>query len=176
MQRERGADWSGQTKIFPTRVDIRLALKYYDNNNCYQKRSVSGSRRMKTQLRITKQRRIILEELRRSKSHPTADELYEKVRCRLPRISLGTVYRNLELLSRGGLIGKIENTGVKMRFDSVVEPHYHIHCRHCGRVSDLKLADPPDLAGLIENSDGFRVTGYRLNFTGVCPRCQQAQH
>lgn len=130
---------------------------------------------MKTQLRITKQRRIILEELRLSKNHPTADELYEKVRCRLPRISLGTVYRNLELLSRGGMVGRIGTTETKMRFDSVAEPHYHIHCRRCGRVSDLELTDPPDLVGLIVNPDGFRVIGYQLDFTGVCPRCQQAQ-
>jgi len=84
---------------------------------------------MGKQLRITRQRRVILEELQRTKSHPTADELYRKVRRRLPRISLGTVYRNLELLSRSGLIRKLEIGGGKMRFDGIVEPHYHIHCR-----------------------------------------------
>ncbi len=128
---------------------------------------------MENNFRITRQRRIILEELRRSPGHPTADELYAKVRRRLPRVSLGTVYRNLDLLSRGGVIGKIETGGGKMRFDAMAVPHYHIHCRQCGRMGDLELADPPDLARLVSDPGGFRVTGYRLEFTGLCARCRK---
>jgi len=131
---------------------------------------------MEAKLRITRQRRIILEELRKSGSHLTADELYGKVRRRLPRVSLGTVYRNLELLSRGGTIGKIETAGGKMRFDSMAEPHYHIHCRRCGLVADLELAHLPDLEKLVADPVGFRITGYRLEFTGLCPRCRQDKH
>ncbi len=128
------------------------------------------------QLRITKQRKIILEELRRSDCHPTADELYGTVRRRLPRISLGTVYRNLELLSRGGMIQKLENAGGKNRFDGMVERHYHIHCRRCGRVADLKVAPLPDLNGLVSDPGGFSVTGHRLEFTGFCSRCRKDKH
>ena len=63
------------------------------------------------QLRMTQQRQVILEELRLCRSHPTADELYSRVRRRLPRISLGTVYRNLETLAERGLIRKMEVGG-----------------------------------------------------------------
>ena len=67
--------------------------------------------------RMTHQRRIILEELRNTRSHPTADEVYEIVRKRIPKISLGTVYRNLELLSESGVIQKLEIGGTQKRFD-----------------------------------------------------------
>ncbi len=127
---------------------------------------------MEKQLRLTRQRRVILDELGRTDRHPTADEIYGRVRKRLPRVSLGTVYRNLELLSRSGVVRKIETPGGKMRFDGMVEPHYHIHCRRCGRVADLAVADPPDLEGLVSDPGGFSVTGYRLEFTGFCPRCR----
>lgn len=128
---------------------------------------------MESPHRITKQRRVIMEELRGNSSHPTADELYRRVRRRLPRISLGTVYRNLELLSRSGLVRKLETGGGKMRFDGFAEPHYHIHCRHCGRVADLELSTLPDLEGLVSDPRGFRVTGHHLEFTGFCPRCRK---
>ena len=63
---------------------------------------------------MTRQRRVILEALRGTTSHPTADEVYEMVRRRLPRISLGTVYRNLEILSGEGLVAKLEMAGTQM--------------------------------------------------------------
>lgn len=126
-------------------------------------------------LRITKQRRIILEELRRADFHPSADELYGKVRRRLPRVSLGTVYRNLELLSSGGVIRRIETAGGKMRFDGMAEPHCHIHCRLCGRVADIEVKTLPDLRKLISNPGGFLVTGHWLEFTGFCLRCRENQ-
>ena len=114
-----------------------------------------------------------MEELRGGRAHPTADEIYRQVRRRLPRISLGTVYRNLELLARSGLVRKLETGGGKMRFDGIADPHYHIYCRVCGRVADLELAPLPDLEGLIADSGGFRVTGHHLEFTGLCSRCRK---
>ena len=73
-------------------------------------------------LRMTRQRRVILEELRKVKTHPSADEIYEIVRKRLPRISLGTVYRNLEILSESGDIQKLEPGCSLKRFDGMRSP------------------------------------------------------
>jgi Fur family ferric uptake transcriptional regulator len=123
-------------------------------------------------LRLTKQRQIILDELRNSTSHPTADEVYEKVRQHLPRISLGTVYRNLELMSSCGLIQKLTSTGLQKRFDGNPEEHYHIRCLNCGQVRDLDL--DVDLNNIIQslNTD-YQVMGHKLEFMGLCPQCRQ---
>jgi Fur family ferric uptake transcriptional regulator len=124
-------------------------------------------------IRKTKQRRVILEELTRLHTHPTADELYERVRKRLPKISLGTVYRNLELLSRQGLVRKLEVGGSQKRFDGDLEKHHHIRCIRCGRIDDL-----PEGAGITEcDEDMIRSTGYqlvdrRVEFLGLCPACR----
>ena len=78
--------------------------------------------------RMTLQRKTILEVLRQTDFHPSADEIYMMVRERLPRISLGTVYRNLEVLSESGFIQKLELGGTIKRFDWNPEKHYHIRC------------------------------------------------
>lgn len=119
--------------------------------------------------RMTSQRRVILEELMESKGHPTADELYERVKQRLPRISLGTVYRNLELLAAQGQIRKVELSGRQMRFDAGTEAHYHIRCIECGAIEDI-AADLP-WAEMIGNPKDFRICGIRLEFLGHCPEC-----
>jgi Fur family ferric uptake transcriptional regulator len=124
-------------------------------------------------LRMTEQRRVILEELRKVKTHPTADEVYEMVRRRLPHISMGTVYRNLDVLSESGMVRKLD-FGPQMRFDGDVSEHYHVRCVHCGRVGDLRDGPIAGLDELIKKSPDFNITGYRLEFTGICPTCQNS--
>ena len=85
---------------------------------------------------MTQQRQVILEELRNVNTHPSADEIYEMVRKRLPRISIGTVYRNLEILCASGEIQKLEFGCSLKRFDGVATAHYHISCLDCDRVID----------------------------------------
>jgi len=121
--------------------------------------------------RSTPQRRVILEEIRKADSHPSADELYERVRRRLPRISLGTVYRNLETLVACGEIRKVGLGGAYMRFDATPTPHYHIRCSICGRVDDIDIPPlcPPD--SQVETCTGYRVEGHELEFHGVCAGC-----
>ena len=91
------------------------------------------------QLRMTNQREIILRELVKSKEHLTADELYDIVKKVMPRISLATVYRNLEILSEAGIIGKLEISGRQKRFDFDPEDHDHIYCAVCHRVDNLDI-------------------------------------
>lgn len=123
------------------------------------------------QTRMTRQRAVILEELRKTKSHPTADELYGMVRQRLPRISLGTVYRNLDFLADNGTIRRLEASGSTKRFDGDISAHQHVRCVSCGRIGDVMPPMPePSVEGL--DVPGFRtVYSARVEFDGLCEEC-----
>lgn len=125
-----------------------------------------------SKLRMTTQRQVIMEELRKVKTHPTAGELCQMVRERLPRISLGTVYRNLDILSRSGLIQKIDVAGQEMRFDGDIREHYHLRCLDCGRVADVDMALLQGLDQDVVKSSGWDIYGHRLEFVGSCTECQ----
>lgn len=122
------------------------------------------------QRRNTPQRKVILEELSALQTHPTAAELFSIVREKLPRISLGTVYRNLEVLHQEGMVNKLELAGAETRFDAMVDPHLHIRCSECGRIDDL----PQSLLPVRQPEDlqGYLVQGCRLEYFGVCPDCR----
>jgi Fur family ferric uptake transcriptional regulator len=124
-------------------------------------------------LRLTRQRKVILEELRKVDTHPSADELYEMVRKRLPRISLGTVYRNLEILSESGEIQKLELGCTLKRFDGIAANHYHIRCIHCDRVVDAPADIYVTVSHDLKNATDFEITGHRLELIGICPACLQ---
>ena len=122
-------------------------------------------------LRMTQQRKVILEELRKVDTHPSADEVYEMVRKRLPRISLGTVYRNLEILTETGEIQKLELGCNLKRFDGIAQDHYHIRCLHCDRVIDAPAGFDVAVKHELKNTSGFKILGHRLEFIGICPTC-----
>lgn len=123
-------------------------------------------------IRMTKQREVILDELSKVTSHPTADEIYEMVRKKLPRISLGTIYRNLEILSECGLIRKMEIGGIQKRFDATTENHYHIRCTMCGRVEDVRGEVLDNIADRFDDLNGYKVVDHRLELMGICPSCR----
>jgi len=122
---------------------------------------------------MTKQRRVILETLRKHNIHPTADTLYEMVRKQMPRISLGTVYRNLEILTALGEIQTLELSGSQKRYDGVPQKHYHIRCLHCGRVDDAPIAPLNRLEDDLYESTVYTIMGHRLEFIGLCPECSK---
>jgi Fur family ferric uptake transcriptional regulator len=122
---------------------------------------------------MTPQRTIILEELRKTKTHPTADEVHARVRRRLPRVSLATVYRNLDLLARAGLIQMVELGGCPRRFDGWVDDHLHVRCLECGEVGDVSDGLIGRARERVEKLSGYEVTGHQLEFTGVCPNCRK---
>ncbi|WP_246325180.1 Fur family transcriptional regulator [Dissulfurirhabdus thermomarina] len=125
---------------------------------------------------MTRQRAVILEELRGVTTHPTADEVYEMVRKRIPRISLATVYRNLELMAREGLIQRLDVAGGPKRYDGDPGLHYHVRCVRCGRVDDVHGIPPVDLPqARLEQVTGYRLLAHRLEFRGVCPACRGAE-
>lgn len=125
------------------------------------------------QLRMTNQREIILRELTKSQRHLAADELYDIVKKLMPRISLATVYRNLEILSEAKIIGKLEISGRQKRFDFDPSEHDHIFCAVCHKVDNLALVRKGLTVKEHVAMAGYVVTGYRLEFVGVCPECQR---
>ena len=124
-------------------------------------------------VRRTSQREIILQELQKSRQHLTADELFRVVRKKMPRISLATVYRNLEVLSETGLIAKLEVSGRQRRFDSEVVGHDHVSCVQCHRVENVILEGEKEDCPSHGVVDGYIIKGRRLEFFGLCPRCQK---
>ena len=126
-------------------------------------------------MRLTTQRQIILEELGKVTSHPTANEVYDMVRKRLPRIGLGTVYRNLELMADSGIILKLEVGGTQKRFDATVAPHYHVRCTSCGRVDDIDIEVQNKINQIAENASDYMILGHHIEFSGMCPRCSDEQ-
>jgi Fur family ferric uptake transcriptional regulator len=120
---------------------------------------------------MTRQRQVILEELRKVNTHPSADKIYEMVRKCLPRISLGTVYRNLEILSASGEIQKLELGCTPKRFDGIADNHYHIRCLHCDRVVDAPADFDVVVNHDLKNTTDFKIIGHRLEFIGICPDC-----
>lgn len=127
------------------------------------------------QTRMTKQRAIILEALRGVTSHPTADEIYGMVRKKLPHISLGTVYRNLELLTNSGEILRLDRAGVQKRFDGNTMPHQHVRCKICGRIGDaMGTASAPAITEV--SASGFTIHDVEVEFIGVCDECEKGQY
>lgn len=121
-------------------------------------------------LRLTPQRRAVLDALRASRDHPTAAELLSRVQRRSPGVGPATVYRALGLLVRSGLAIELnlgESGGA--RYDGNTGRHDHLVCTRCRRVVDI-LQPQPDLSGVA--GTGFTVTGYDLLVYGLCPDCQ----
>ena len=129
--------------------------------------------------RMTPQRRVILEEVEAAADHPTADEIYEKVRKRIPRISLGTVYRNLDILECSGAIRKLDSGRSQMRFDCNTKEHYHLTCTRCGRIEDAPVTSGERFMDTLEKAGGkltkYGIFGYKLEFFGLCSRCMETE-
>ncbi len=126
--------------------------------------------------RMTRQRQVILEEIRRTNKHPAADEIYERVRKQLPRISLGTVYRNLDVLCELGEIQRLELSGAMKRYDGNPKKHYHIRCVCCDRVDDAPIAPLNKLEDDLYGTTVFEIIGHNLEFTGLCPQCSRQRN
>lgn len=163
-----------------TAANSHLTQSYFrfrdqKKNRAIDKSSEDQSLLKARNLRMTQQRKVILEELRKMDNHPSADEVYEMVRLRLPRVSLGTVYRNLEVLSDLGEIQRLELSGSLKRFDWNPQKHYHIRCLSCNRVDDAPIAPLNQLENELYEATVFEIIGHNLEFTGLCPECSKIQ-
>lgn len=125
---------------------------------------------MKT-LKYSRQRESIKAFLHERTDHPTADTVYQCIRESVPNISLGTVYRNLNLLAELGEIQKLSCGDGKEHFDWNPEPHYHFVCRGCGSVEDLPMEPLSGVEAQAQKHTGSRIEGHLIFFKGLCADC-----
>ncbi len=125
--------------------------------------------------RRTRQREIVLELVRSTMDHPTADWVYRQARRRLARISLGTVYRNLKRLADEGLIREIHAGGQGTRFDGNTGDHHHVRCVACGRVNDLPLSVDTRREEAAARALNYRILGHHVEIHGLCPQCHESR-
>jgi Fur family transcriptional regulator, peroxide stress response regulator len=124
------------------------------------------------QPRTTRQLALVLETVRGSGTeHPRADQVFARVRAHLPRISLGTVYRNLQRLAREGRIGVTYLEGRVTRYDPTPALHDHFVCQRCGRIDDLAAVGPPREGLSAARRAGHEVTSHALVLYGSCRDC-----
>lgn len=117
--------------------------------------------------RKSKKRDAIFEVLRGTKSHPTAEWIYARLKDEIPDLSLGTVYRNLALFKAENQAVCVATVNGQERFDGCTTPHAHFICRLCGEVSDVEapaVPSPPDIGGTVDS--------YQLNYYGTCRNCE----
>lgn len=128
-------------------------------------------------LRLTPQRRAVLDVLRTAHDHPTAYEVFERVRRISPGIGPATVYRSLALLVDSGQALELAlGHGASARYDANITRHDHLVCHRCGRAVDVDTPVSARTVAGLEAASGFVVTGYDLQFRGVCPQCRGLEH
>jgi Fe2+ or Zn2+ uptake regulation protein len=121
------------------------------------------------------QRERLLGWLRGTDSHPTAAEIHAALLPGSPRLSLATVYRNLEVLVADGVVAAVAGAGPALRYDANALAHHHFVCEACGRIRDLYGPRTRNLARRLAREQGLRAHRVRLDFYGTCPACTQAQ-
>ena len=123
-----------------------------------------------------KKRNAILECLRHTDVHPSAETLHQMLQKEHPDISLATVYRNLARFKNEGIITSIGSVNGIERFDAITEPHVHFICTCCSKVVDLpQMEIPESLCSLVSHETGADIEGCQLVFTGVCEECREKQ-
>lgn len=113
----------------------------------------------------------MLEWLRATDSHPTATQIHSTLRAEMPSLSLGTVYRNLEVLVADGEIDEVASGSGATRYDGNAEPHHHFHCEDCGRILDIDLTVPRGLVKKLAGDHGLVSQRVLMSFFGLCPEC-----
>lgn len=122
-------------------------------------------------MKFSKQREMILQQVKNYPIHPTAEQVYTALKKDNPNLSLGTVYRNLNMLSDMGILLKLHIADGSDRFDGRTDNHYHMICTKCERVYDVELNSLDGLADIIYSKDGHRLSRITLNLSGVCREC-----
>ncbi len=123
-------------------------------------------------MKYSRQRELILETLRRAETHPTAEEIYTLVKSELPSISLGTVYRNLNLLVELRTIRKLVTAGnTSVRYDGRNDEHCHLVCTSCGTITDMDLSLFSPIDDALKAERNFTVTEHTIVLKGICAAC-----
>lgn len=126
---------------------------------------------MSKKTRNTEQRKIILKELQKMTSHPTAFELFKKVQKRMPDIGLATIYRTLDFMEKKNKIIKLKSKDKEARYDGRIDKHCHLICKGCSFIADIT-----DVKKIIIKSEQLKRSGFTIDPTyvemfGVCKKC-----
>ncbi len=120
--------------------------------------------------RYSRQRELIFEALQGTDEHPTAEMIYQWLKPQHPGLSLGTVYRNLKLMTEEGTVARLAAT--VDRYDAITVPHSHFECNDCGMVYDIpQVSYREDLNRLVAEQTGHQATQHELTFRGTCAQC-----
>ena len=131
---------------------------------------------MERATRYSKKREAILDAIRSTRAHPSAEWIYQTLKPAHPDLSLGTVYRNLLFFQRQGAIQSVGVVQGQERFDAVTTPHSHFVCTTCGAVIDLdRIPMDANLTRAVREQYGFEVDRHELTFYGRCRACIQAE-
>ena len=124
----------------------------------------------------SKQRDALFNLLCSTHTHPTAAWLYDKLREDFPRLSQGTVYRNLNILAEQKRIKVINVDGTFAHFDADMSVHNHVICTRCGKVEGAFMPSDEDCEKKAAEISGYRIDSHRFDFFGLCPDCQRLEH
>ena len=171
-------------KIHNKKKAGKISVKTYKKNVSKNKETyeprMNEMKKEKIGERNTAQRETILQAIRKMRTHPTAMEVYLEVRKKIPNISLGTVYRNLEIMSKKGLIRKLTGE-YSNRYDGMVENHFHFICKKCNKIYDIPDKNNEYINKIIQEQiikmkektkDKYEINECELIFYGFCNRCK----
>ncbi|PIN88122.1 hypothetical protein COV12_00140 [Candidatus Woesearchaeota archaeon CG10_big_fil_rev_8_21_14_0_10_32_24] len=122
--------------------------------------------------RLTLQRKIILEYLQNVKTHPTAEEVFNNVKIKIPKITLATIYRNLQILAKEKQAERLEVNG-QFHFDGDLDPHIHFICKNCQIIKDLFYDDLVHYFEKKMETSGFSIKNFKIQCEGICKNCTQ---
>ena len=121
--------------------------------------------------RNTVQKNMVYAALHEQGNHPTAEEVYDRVKKEHPAVSRATVYRILNRLAEQGKVFRVSTDGAD-HYDHRTDEHHHVQCIFCGRVDDVAVREPVDVTELVTDSGGYLLCGGQLLFRGICKECQ----
>ncbi|MFH0779690.1 MAG: transcriptional repressor [Parcubacteria group bacterium] len=123
--------------------------------------------------RTTNQRQLILDYVQSTTLHPTAEQIFNIVRKKMPRISFGTVYRNLDVLEKQGLLKSLCYSKEPARYDAIIDNHYHFVCERCGKIKDLVIDEMLELNDQAAKRHSLSISRHSIMFYGMCGECEE---
>ena len=154
--------------------------KDYKENKRSEKQKIKEIKKEIIRERKTLQKEVILQEIKKMNTHPTAIEVYLEVRKKIPNISLGTIYRNLEIMNKRGLIKKLTGE-YSNRYDGKTDKHFHFICKKCNKIYDLPNESNENLDMKIKErivklnqstNNKYEIGEYEIIFYGLCYNCK----
>lgn len=124
---------------------------------------------------VTHQRQVLFEVMKSMHGHPSPEEVYARVKKRIPAISLATVYKNIHLFVESGIFREVSVHHGSLRVEMNHSPHHHLVCSECKAIRDIDERDLDILPKQKRLSDGFLVERYSIDVIGLCPECQRKQ-